>query len=307
MSKEEEKLSLLGIGGNYSYGSIQSSEVHVHADMNGQLKVRHNDHEDFVVRVGDHLELQHPSCEKGCCMDTHGEIVEEVDSVTGSVRWRIIDYTLASRSPTVARIVNHFSSCSKSPRHVASKEKNSTTIEIKDGSEEKCVISVNGICCASEVAVVQGLLEPIPGVKKVNTNAILRETKVTFDSNLVSSKDLADKLNEASLGAHVKKTTEKLYDSIDGDNEIKVQKAKDDNVDETTQSSNLPKWNVLLAFVLWTLSMIHYAASYLTHELQLSRFGSRLPSNLKMYVMLARCNLAPFIHIEYNPEIQHRT
>ena len=56
-----------------------------------------------------------------------------------------------------------------------------------------------------------GLLERIPGVKKVNTNAILRETKVTFDSSLVSSKELVDKLNEASLDARVKKTTEKLY------------------------------------------------------------------------------------------------
>ena len=200
-----------------SYGSISfqsSNSVMLFSDEKGRLKVRHGDHEDFVVRKGDKLELQQV-CEKGCCIETHGKIVEEVDKVTGNVRWRIVDYAVAQRSPSVARIVNKFTFCTKSSssprRRTSSKLKNATVIDIQDGGEEKCVLSVDGICCASEVAVVQGLLEPIPGVKKVNTNAILRETKVTFDSSLVSSKELVDKLNEASLDARVKKTTEKLY------------------------------------------------------------------------------------------------
>ena len=320
---DEEKVGLLSVSLNKasrneeakkkSYGSVQfSSSVMMFSDEQGRLKVRHGDHEDFVVRKGDKLELQQV-CEKGCCIETHGKIVEEVDRVTGNVRWRIIDYALAQRSPTVSRIVNKFTFCTKSSsprRRTSLNQKNATVIDIQDGGEEKCVLYVDGICCASEVAVVQGLLEPIPGVKKVNTNAILRETKVTFDSSLVSSKELVDKLNEASLDARVKKTTEKLYDSIDGD-EQRVRTSNDDD-DENTESSgtNLPKWNVLLAFVrtttlfrtlhtdsikhdptnqlttqvLWALSMIHYAASFLTRKL--SRVESELlPSRLEMYLM----------------------
>jgi copper chaperone CopZ len=258
-----------------SYGSTNEKKEN---DFSQHLKVRHGDHDDYLIRVGDDLELFHPSCEKGCCVEKHGKLVEEVDSVTGHSSWRIVEYKMNARSPCVAQILNRFHTCcgTRKTKNSKSPKKMSTVIQIDEGGEQKCTIAVEGICCATEVAVVKKLLESVSGVKSVKTNVILRETKVIFDSSLVSSQKLVDKLNEASLGARVKNTTERQYDSID---DVDTKQEEDE-----TSGMNLPKWNVLLAFLLWAFSMFHYAAPYVTRVLKRTRIGSKLPVHFELYL-----------------------
>mmetsp|Transcript_21033 Transcript_21033/g.34786 ORF Transcript_21033/g.34786 Transcript_21033/m.34786 type:complete len:1305 (-) Transcript_21033:71-3985(-) len=63
---------------------------------------------------------------------------------------------------------------------------------------------VEKICCASEIPAINGILEPMKGVKKVSMNVTAKMVYVNHDTALVSAQTLCDALNADAFGARIK-------------------------------------------------------------------------------------------------------
>eukprot|EP01018_Ginkgo_biloba_P027445 Gb_16135 [translate_table: standard] len=93
--------------------------------------------------------------------------------------------------------------------------KNEKEIKIQGDLElEKTTFDVLGICCPSEVPLVEKTLKPLNGVERVSVNVASRTVTVIHNPLLISSSQLAKALNQARLDASIRvhgewKTTKK--------------------------------------------------------------------------------------------------
>jgi Cd2+/Zn2+-exporting ATPase len=94
---------------------------------------------------------------------------------------------------------------------------------------------VEGICCPSEIPLIERLLRPLPGVKKVSVNVPARTTMVDHNPATTSPADLILALNSASLGARIH--------SSGGSN----------------ASGKYPKWNVWISGIFFFISLVSLA------------------------------------------------
>ena len=69
------------------------------------------------------------------------------------------------------------------------------------------VLSVTGMCCPAEEPIIRNALEPLVGVSDVAVNVVGKIAIIKHDVRLVSPAQLASILNDAALGARVKRTT----------------------------------------------------------------------------------------------------
>ncbi|CAM0909700.1 unnamed protein product [Alopecurus aequalis] len=72
------------------------------------------------------------------------------------------------------------------------------------GKLEKSYFDVLGICCPSEVPLVEKLLEPLPGVHKVSVVVPSRTVIVLHDASAISQAQIVKALNQARLEASVR-------------------------------------------------------------------------------------------------------
>ncbi|VAI91139.1 unnamed protein product [Triticum turgidum subsp. durum] len=72
------------------------------------------------------------------------------------------------------------------------------------GRQEKSYFDVLGICCPSEVPLVEKLLEPLPGVHKVTVIVPSRTVIVVHDAATISQAQIVKALNGARLEASVR-------------------------------------------------------------------------------------------------------
>lgn len=100
---------------------------------------------------------------------------------------------------------------------------------------QKTVYDVLGICCASEVALIHRILQPIPGVLEIYVNVPAKTTTVSYDPTVATDLQLVKALNEARLDAR-----------IHARGQVRV-------------LQKWPRWNVLLCGAFLAISFIKYA------------------------------------------------
>lgn len=185
-------------------------DAHKHSDDCGHIKIRHGDHFDHLVPLAGNEDIyeMHHECKNGrphC--HVHGVLrrLQKAHHSMQSTAWFVFE--------------DFCPACSPSPKIV------------EQGSSTRTSLYVSGICCPSEVPIIERLLKPLPGVTDVAVNVTAKTTIVTHD-NRTTDADLVLALNSASLGA-------RIHSSLD------------ENSDH-----RLPRWNVLLSGFLWALSML---------------------------------------------------
>jgi copper chaperone CopZ len=97
--------------------------------------------------------------------------------------------------------------CSKSTMDTSSVSDTTIAME-SDAGKRKIVRSTmycSGICCSSEVPLVNSALEPLDGVEKIMINVPLRNVIIDHDPSVVTAKILKDILNQNDFGASIRR------------------------------------------------------------------------------------------------------
>merc|ERR1712159_141125 len=186
--------------------SSQCASDHVHGPHCGHETVQHGAHVDFLVKNDDGaLELHHVHTltdgSQHC--DIHGQIPPTEQHPRNSAEepiqrasWRFrVDPGL---KPSVFRVALPIAD-------------DCCTITIRDSEQTEAVdtvLFVEGICCPSEVPLIEEILSGMPGVAAVKVNVPARTTYVNHVPALTKPQALADALNGASLGAYVQASWE---------------------------------------------------------------------------------------------------
>jgi Cd2+/Zn2+-exporting ATPase len=200
-----------------SNGSCQGGGTHrrrMHA-------VQHEDHVDYLVhnaKTGN-LHLEHP-CD-GCGHDdVHGTFQN-----IGQRQWKHrrdgkkdIQVHFFEIAPAKFNILDHLKIFSlesdrvkavdnimDSPSRRPSLKKSSSSSKSLKPELARSVLVCNGICCAAEIPIINRILEPIKGVKKVRVNVPLKQILVDYDATQVSAKAMTKALNVENLAATIKR------------------------------------------------------------------------------------------------------
>ncbi|KAF6157869.1 hypothetical protein GIB67_023270 [Kingdonia uniflora] len=72
------------------------------------------------------------------------------------------------------------------------------------GSDQKSYFDVLGLCCSSEVPLIEGILKPLEGIKEVNVIVASRTVIVVHDNGVISENQIVKALNKARLEANVR-------------------------------------------------------------------------------------------------------
>ncbi|KAI4342805.1 hypothetical protein MLD38_027383 [Melastoma candidum] len=72
------------------------------------------------------------------------------------------------------------------------------------GTMERSYYEVLGLCCATEVPLVEKLLRPLEGVDQVSVIVATKTVIVVHDPTVVSRSDIADALNKARMEASLR-------------------------------------------------------------------------------------------------------
>jgi len=78
--------------------------------------------------------------------------------------------------------------------------------EIAAGDTKLCKTTFNvlGICCPSEVPLIERLLQPLSGVERVSVNVPSKTVTVLHDPSLIQPANIVKALNQARLDASVR-------------------------------------------------------------------------------------------------------
>ncbi|XP_045816561.1 putative inactive cadmium/zinc-transporting ATPase HMA3 [Trifolium pratense] len=75
----------------------------------------------------------------------------------------------------------------------------------KEGKKlQKSYFDVVGLCCSSEVPLIENILKPLQGIKEVSVIVPSRTVIVVHDSNLISQLQIVKALNQARLEANIR-------------------------------------------------------------------------------------------------------
>jgi len=74
-----------------------------------------------------------------------------------------------------------------------------------DGTTVSTVMEVSGICCPSEVPIIEKILKKLPGVEGISVNVTAKLTTVVHNPLMTSPAELVAAINTASLGARLKR------------------------------------------------------------------------------------------------------
>lgn len=204
-------------------------------------KVQHDDHVDYLVH--DHktgqLTLEHP-CDSCGDTDLHGqfhpvgkrniqgnsEIVLHFFEVAPSPFY-ILDHLSRLFDPNAERVVaarparddGHVRRvsrddvsagskktrrcCASGPCDQATPLLDDMLKEFEDGKTVRSTFTCTDICCASEIPVINEVLVPVNGVKKVLIDVPGKKAIVCHEPSFVSAKDIEDVLNKNGFAAEI--------------------------------------------------------------------------------------------------------
>ena len=189
---------------------------HVHTDTCGHEQIAHGDHMDYLVPGADgSLELHH-ACHDDKHCHVHG-VLKRLQDIKDEVCWFVFN-GVDGACPC----------CPPPPPPPPVVGLTRTTL------------FVEGICCPSEVPIIERLLSRLPGViwteqnrDAIKVNVTAKTTIVMHTAGQTTAADLVLALNNGgSLGA-------RIHSSLD-------EKSK----------HRFPKWNVLVSGLLWAISMV---------------------------------------------------
>ena len=75
----------------------------------------------------------------------------------------------------------------------------------------RSTFKVDGICCSSEVPAVQGIINPLHGVKNVIINVTTKTVYVDHDLLTTSAQDIADALDREQFTTVITKDANKAF------------------------------------------------------------------------------------------------
>eukprot|EP00544_Gedaniella_sp_CCMP2646_P007956 CAMPEP_0202486348 /NCGR_PEP_ID=MMETSP1361-20130828/4939_1 /ASSEMBLY_ACC=CAM_ASM_000849 /TAXON_ID=210615 /ORGANISM="Staurosira complex sp., Strain CCMP2646" /LENGTH=1321 /DNA_ID=CAMNT_0049115457 /DNA_START=9 /DNA_END=3974 /DNA_ORIENTATION=+ len=215
-----------------SHGSIHQRRMH---------KIQHGDHEDFLVHnetTGD-LTLEHP-CDSCGDNDVHGQFMlvgkrRLQDSNTqlhffkvAPTPFHILDHLSCLFDMNTDRVMAARPRCDDANEHhrghghdASPKKKpccdggtcseatamldDMMDFESLDGQKTvRSTFVCTDICCASEIPVINEVLEPVPGVEKVLINVPVKMVIVDHDPAVVTAKDIEATLIKNHFAAKVK-------------------------------------------------------------------------------------------------------
>lgn len=70
---------------------------------------------------------------------------------------------------------------------------------------QRSTFYVQELCCASEIAAIRSILEPLVGVASVRINATVKTVYVDHDLDVIQASDICDALNRDRFGARIEK------------------------------------------------------------------------------------------------------
>ena len=183
--------------------SLSSFDV-VFQCLSGRFQVvEHNGHLDFVVK-GRLIHVQREACDNGCCEKgtafDHGPAVKESGSAASS---------------------------------------GDVVLQVFGGTKETTRIYCGGICCPSEVPIVNRAIGRLPGVVSHKVAVVSRTVVVEHNASLISGDELVDTLNRAGLEASLASEAKRR---LGGD--AKLIEGKD--------------WLVVVSGILLVAAVLHY-------------------------------------------------
>jgi len=109
------------------------------------------------------------------------------------------------------------------------------TLDTGDATSVSTVMEVSGICCPSEVPIIEKILKKLPGIEEVRVNVTAKSTTVQHNPLLTSPAELVIALNTASLGARLTRENDE------------------------PQHSKWPSPLLMVCGILWVVSLGHLA------------------------------------------------
>ncbi|MBI4653003.1 copper-translocating P-type ATPase [Candidatus Kuenenbacteria bacterium] len=88
--------------------------------------------------------------------------------------------------------------------HILSKEAKDIAIvssAIKEGGEERVILNISGMHCASCAGIIERSLKKIPGVKEVNVNFAAEKARVLYDRAIVTTEQIINAIKKAGYKA----------------------------------------------------------------------------------------------------------
>eukprot|EP00803_Ostreobium_quekettii_P001521 evm.model.scf_1448.4 EVM.evm.TU.scf_1448.4 scf_1448:19652-28364(+) len=193
---------------------------HTHGPNCGHELVPHGNHYDYLVG----RQLQHVVSTQGCCnrqclnylqpgsVVGHGRVA--VLRKKEKTKRRLRGYAQWSEDEghghdTVKAVHYHdvpSVGCIHEEAHVGhiheiSVDRPLLEDKVMDGTVVTTYVYAAGICCPSEVPVIEKLLTPLPGVESVDTMVVTKTVKVVHDASKVAPSALVAALNGAGLQA----------------------------------------------------------------------------------------------------------
>ncbi|XP_028793321.1 cadmium/zinc-transporting ATPase HMA2-like, partial [Neltuma alba] len=135
---------------------------------------------------------------------------------------------------------------------------------------KKSYFDVVGLCCSSEVPLIENILKPLEGIKEVSVIVPSRTVIVVHDTTLISQFQIAKALNQARLEANVR---------VHGDENEKQKQKK------------WPSPYALASGILLALSLFKYVYGPLQYVALAAVAAGLLPILLKALSSLRRLHL----------------
>ena len=73
------------------------------------------------------------------------------------------------------------------------------------GKAQRSTFYVEEICCASEIAAIRSIVEPLVGVFRARVNATVKMLYVDHDLDMITAADICNALNRERFGARIEK------------------------------------------------------------------------------------------------------
>ncbi|CAB9504971.1 Putative inactive cadmium/zinc-transporting ATPase HMA3 [Seminavis robusta] len=145
------------------------------------------------------------TCSGICCsaeVPLVNEVIDELDGISKSMINVPLKQVVIDHDPSVISAKDIEDALNQEHFGAVVKRDGGAGLE---GAIGRSHYHVKKICCAAEIPIINGVLEPINGVSNVAFNITAKMVYVDHDTNTVSAQALCDALNDATFGATLKK------------------------------------------------------------------------------------------------------
>lgn len=150
-------------------------------------------------------------CENICCSSETPLIQAELEELKGIHKVSVnvsLREILVDHDPTIVSAKDIVAKLSKASFHTTIKREG-ILMQVGGATKKatgtgRSAFFVDGICCASEIPVINSILEPIDGVNSVTVNSTTKMVYVNHNVELVSAKQVADALSGQGFPAEVR-------------------------------------------------------------------------------------------------------